>query len=439
MPSPDTLTSLRTDIDQSLDLIEILLENATSNAERVQLDNVSEALTAIATQIDDDELTSRSAAITALAKQLGSSASDLDAIHQQAVNLQNSFKIAQQLLNAFGNIVSAVQGKKPATAASIASAPAGTAATPAPSGSATSPTPSPAAMSGSLTSDALTGAPLAPDETFQPAAPPEPQRPFGKLVGARSGAPGVIGCLVLLATFAINVHWAPTQLLGTWLVTLATVAVSLALFGVAAGRWEATFIDNRNRMSLSKLQVILWTVAIFSALLSASCFNANAADPSAVMGIAVDPKLWGLLGISITAAVGAPLALSGKTSRTPDMSEMKDTKNNLLALTGVRPENIRADGHVLTKLNQADARWSDLVRGDDIGNGDTIDFSKVQHLYFTLLTLLIFGLAVAEEFSKAQGTITGLPVPNAGFMGLLAASGAGYLAYKGLSHSKDGP
>jgi hypothetical protein len=237
----------------------------------------------------------------------------------------------------------------------------------------------------------------------------------------------------------------------------------LALVGLAGGRWEATFIDNRNRMSLSKLQVILWTVAILSAILSASCFNAGTlGDVSKIMGVAVDPQLWGLLGISITAAVGTPLILSGKGTRIVSHSELEDTQQNLKAMTGVPEQDIQSRGHILIKTNQADARWSDLIRGDDVGNGDTIDFSKVQQLYFTLLTLLIFGLAVAREFNAAseiarklaahqavtdangqsittQAVISQLPVPDTGFLALLAASGAGYIFYKAMSHSQDGP
>lgn len=104
------------------------------------------------------------------------------------------------------------------------------------------------------------------------------------------------------------------------------------------------------------------------------------------------------------------------------------------------PANVGADGHVLVKADQMDARWSDIVRGDDVGNADTMDFSKVQQLYFTLLTVLIFLLALAKSFGDAatnHSIIGQLPVPDAGFLGLLAVSGAGYLAYKGISHSKD--
>jgi hypothetical protein len=268
----------------------------------------------------------------------------------------------------------------------------------------------------------------------QPAAP----RPSVPRVHA-----GLFGAILLAATLAMNVVWAGDMLMTTWLLTLAAVAISIALFGVAGGRWEGTFIDNRNRISLSKFQTMLWTVVIFSVLLSASCFNASLpAAASAIVGIVIDPKLWALLGISITTGVGAPLALSGKTNRVPVPAELNDTRTNLAAFTGVAAENIGAEGHVLIKSDQQDARWSDLFQGDDVGNADTMDFSKVQQLYFTLLTMVIFLLAVGKMFGEAvknHGAISQLPVPDAGFLGLLAVSGAGYLAYKGISHSQDAP
>jgi hypothetical protein len=270
------------------------------------------------------------------------------------------------------------------------------------------------------------------NQIVQPAAP----RPSAPRTRA-----GLIGSILLAVTFAINVRWAGDMLLTIWLITNATVALSVALFGLAGGRWEGAFIDNRNRISLSKLQAILWTVIIFSAMMSASCFNASLPNgSSAIAGIVVDPKLWALLGISMTTGVGTPLILSGKTKYMPLPQELVDTRTNLQTLTGVSPANVGADGHVLVKADQMDARWSDIVRGDDVGNADTMDFSKVQQLYFTLLTVLIFLLALAKSFGDAgtnHSIIGQLPVPDAGFLGLLAVSGAGYLAYKGISHSKD--
>jgi hypothetical protein len=262
--------------------------------------------------------------------------------------------------------------------------------------------------------------------------------------GAKSW--GALAAVVLLAAFAINIVWAPTDLYRIWLVTLAAVCVSLALIGLAGGRWESTFIDNRNRMSLSKLQVVLWTIVVFASLVSASCFNIeHAADPSNITAVVVDPKIWALLGISLTTAVGAPIALSAKGSRTALPAELDETKENLLAQTGVAVTDIGNRGHVLTKVELKDARWSDLIRGDDVGNADLIDFSKVQQLYFTLLTLLIFAFGVAKEFSAQtdlhadpHAVIPQLPTPDSGMLALLAVSGAGYLVYKGMSHSEDG-
>lgn len=433
MPNPVPIDSLRSDIDKSLSVLTTLMQNATNEGGRAQLQSIIDAMTAIATQIDNEDLTSTNDAIAALVTQLGPSASDLAAIHQQAVDLQQTLNIAQSLLTAFGNVAGAVTGNSNAAALAPAAAaltPAPGALAPAPPPVAAQPVPRPVAAAAFANNVAEN--PFVPP----PAAGPQPA------VGVQN--PGAAASVVLVLAFVGNIFLAPSQPLYTWLLTVPVIAVSLALYGLSGGRWESTFIDNRNRISLSKLQVILWTIAIFSALLSAACFNAGVGgDGSSIMGIVVDPKLWGLLGISVTTAVGTPIALSSKGSQKASGSELADTQKNLKALTGVAPGNIQSKGHILIKINQTDARWSDLIRGDDVGNGDTIDFSKVQQLYFTLLTLLIFGVAVANKFTTAvaalpKAVIPQLPVPDSGFLGLLAASGAGYLVYKGMSHSQDG-
>jgi hypothetical protein len=74
---------------------------------------------------------------------------------------------------------------------------------------------------------------------------------------------------------------------------------------------------------------------------------ANQADMWVIMGIAVDPKLRGLLGISLTPAAGLVLALSSKSSRVASGAELSETRENLSRLTGVPPSNIQNEGHVL--------------------------------------------------------------------------------------------
>jgi len=104
MVNPNSLDALRADISSALDLLEILIENAKTDGERLELLAINRALVKIATDIDNGELVSRNAAIAALVNELGADASDLETIHQQAVDLKNTLDIAQNLLTAFGNI-----------------------------------------------------------------------------------------------------------------------------------------------------------------------------------------------------------------------------------------------------------------------------------------------------------------------------------------------
>src|SRR5262249_14026222 len=116
MKSGHSLSTLRDDISSSLSLLTILAENADSDEERDDLLKINRSLLEVATDIDNQMLISENGAITALIKKLGQSASNLDAIHQEAIDLKKTLDIAQKLLDGFGNISKAVTpagGKKP--------------------------------------------------------------------------------------------------------------------------------------------------------------------------------------------------------------------------------------------------------------------------------------------------------------------------------------
>ena len=54
-----------------------------------------------------------------------------------------------------------------------------------------------------------------------------------------------------------------------WLVSLVTIGASIAYCGsYCVGTWKGIFIDRRNVMSPSRLQMTCWTVVVTSALLS---------------------------------------------------------------------------------------------------------------------------------------------------------------------------
>ncbi|MCK4458266.1 MAG: hypothetical protein KAT13_01350, partial [Methanosarcinales archaeon] len=92
-----------------------------------------------------------------------------------------------------------------------------------------------------------------------------------------------------------------------WFSVMALMTLSIIIAGHGAtGRWAGLLIDERNRMSLSRLQMILWTAIILSGLLVAALSNTTlgAKDP---LAIALPEELWMLMGISTASLVGSPL------------------------------------------------------------------------------------------------------------------------------------
>src|SRR5690242_9175502 len=98
--------------------------------------------------------------------------------------------------------------------------------------------------------------------------------------------------------------------------------VLMALFTTIAGHgvvglWHGVLIDERNRLSLSRLQMVLWTIIVLSGFLIAALWNISR-GVDAPLEINVPKELWLLMGISVTSLVGSPLILSTKTAESGD-------------------------------------------------------------------------------------------------------------------------
>ena len=112
----------------------------------------------------------------------------------------------------------------------------------------------------------------------------------------------------------------------------------MALFVVIAGQgvtglWRGMLIDDRNKMGLSRLQMILWTIIVLSGFLVAALSNlaTGQADP---LAIAIPSQLWLLMGISTTSLVGSPLIKSTKKNKTPSEAEKGQTLESLAKQMG---------------------------------------------------------------------------------------------------------
>jgi hypothetical protein len=111
--------------------------------------------------------------------------------------------------------------------------------------------------------------------------------------------------------------------------------IALALLGIFAaiagqgitGLWRGLLIDERNKISLSRLQRTLWTIVVLSGFLTAALSNLEAGQPDP-LAISAPSELWLLMGISTTSLVASPLIKSTKRSVEANEGE----KNHTFAL-----------------------------------------------------------------------------------------------------------
>lgn len=130
-----------------------------------------------------------------------------------------------------------------------------------------------------------------------------------------------------------------------WLVSLillsgSCVAIGYCITGVKLG----LLIDGRNKIRLSRLQTVLWTIVIISGLLAAAVLNlAKGEDP---LNISIPSDLWFLMGITTASLVISPIIKNEKQS---DLKKNSDIHN---------------------------AQLRDLFKGEENGNEDRLDLGK---------------------------------------------------------------
>lgn len=249
----------------------------------------------------------------------------------------------------------------------------------------------------------------------------------------------IAAILIIIAILALNlVNGANGGLVsavglgrsGTWIATLVLFAAALILAGVMLKkRWDGIFIDERNKISLSRVQLVLWTLLLISALLTAGLSNVVLGSG---LEIEVPASVWALLGIGSFTFVASPAILQQKAQNQPP-ARLASIQANLAAADGIVNTAVGAVGEVVTKGSVSDARWRDIIRGDT-NDADYVDVSKVQQLAFTILLLAVYGAALFNLL-KPIALITKFPPVDGGFVALLGLSHAAYLAYKAVPKS----
>jgi hypothetical protein len=225
------------------------------------------------------------------------------------------------------------------------------------------------------------------------------------------------------------IAWPEKSPLTAWLIELAWMSGLFVTIGLGIkGWWFGVLVDGRNKISLSRLQLVLWTILFSATFLVIYVWNVGhtTGEIAGALSLMVPNAAWLLMGMSGVSAAGSPAILSAKP--VPDQA----------ALPPPQPADGTKfiDGTVVKRKMGETPRWSDIILGDDAGNADAIDISKVQQLLLSLVAIAVYGYAIAEILTAAKG----IPVPkladmDSGFLALIGVSHATYLVYKGVPHT----
>lgn len=225
---------------------------------------------------------------------------------------------------------------------------------------------------------------------------------------------------------------APNQM---WYSLLALALLLQGALGKAlCGTWKGVLIDERNVVSLSRVQMLLWTTLILTAILAAVLGNiTNKNAVLAVNGYLPDipAHLWMLMGISTGSLLASPLLL--QPQKTSQQATDK-TVLELLVQQGYQADQISLNGPLFQNLSARQARWSDLITGEQTGNCAYLDVARLQMCFLTLIAVVIYTLLLNKMLAQSP-LITALPDLNDGLLFVIGISHGGYLLSKASQNS----
>jgi hypothetical protein len=209
------------------------------------------------------------------------------------------------------------------------------------------------------------------------------------------------------------------------------VLVSALITGNPLFGW---LINEQNRMSLSRLQMFLWTIMILSAFVAAAFANLHFKHYESAVSIAIPEELWLAMGISVTSLVGSALILENKKVKEPTTSRFELMNNRTGVLVNSQKPSLR-----------------DLIGGEECGNYDIIDLTRLQNLLFTFVLVGTY-MATLNNMFATLVTVTPevkdialnfpikeFPPLGSSAIALLLISHAGYLAAKAIDNQPSKP
>lgn len=271
------------------------------------------------------------------------------------------------------------------------------------------------------------------------------------------------GGVLALLIFVCTINWFVGGVRTSWLLTLCSLIVFTMVVsdGITGCFWWGWLVNEQYRVSLSRLQMSLWTVVILSCFTVAVSINIKHGLGIDALGVAIQAELWTAMGISTASLVGSPLILSGKKRKsrstrrgdlpqeTKKIDEDRDETiaERIRTVFAERPGALvnreggtreskdlvanRFDGVVYRNENPAEASLAELFTGEEVSNFDVVDLTRLQAFFFTVVLVLTYAFNAVSYLAKAD-TVTELPSLGASGLSLLAISTGVYLTGKAI-------
>ena len=242
---------------------------------------------------------------------------------------------------------------------------------------------------------------------------------------------------ILLVLFTVLMVPLAMYLPGDWsyIVVVFLMILFMIVLGIRiSSRPAGILINERNLMSLTRFQLVLWTVIILSAYLVAALIRIRNRNLVDALNISLDKNLWGLLGISTASLVGAPILQSSKKTQDPKVEEVTKTANKLAE----NPLTIAVNSQGVLYANPSieDAALSDMFEGDEVGNTAYVDVAKVQMFFFTVVAALSYAAQLFDWIKLGNPDSLGqFPLVSSSLVAILGISHAGFLASKSTTHT----
>jgi hypothetical protein len=171
-----------------------------------------------------------------------------------------------------------------------------------------------------------------------------------------------------------------------WVTVTAVLVILCAFAGyLVNGRIDGILIDDRNRISLSRFQWVMWVIIVGGGYFTIAIWD--------VANTGYLPKLDEqtliLLGIVSGSAVLSTALVNNKKAQA-NVPPAPAAPNDAPVQVGASDANATV----------AEASWADLFMGDDAATRYVVDISRLQKLIFTVILALTYLTWLWSIFSK---------------------------------------